>query len=491
MDRKAELQIKVEADDLAERIVKAYDKYGVNIDLKPDSYQRNRFIFSVKIKGNTQEKHIRAYAIDVQLRLKLPLFQVVKEDLTLYIIASTFEFEYPHLSTVLRNPNYQTALAEAKIPYIVGHDAFGDLVIEDLAKFPHLLLGGSTNSGKTVGLQALIASIAYTKSPSWVNFILIDAGATDLLVFEKLPHLSCPIVQNRTMTARTLNALISEMERRITLEHSNILEFLLLPRLVVVIDEFPALFLGIEKTEKQFIIDSISSLLQRGRHAKIHLVLAAQNPTFQNMKVDLGNITARIAFKCAKKNFSEVILGEGGAEKLSGQGEMLLKNPAYDLQRLQGTYATEGELAKLVKRIIGQYGKDKGFSLKIPDARTESTGISGEKLTCSVVRKGLSKEDQLLADVIVWALRLDTISVNMLMTTFHLGWNKAAKLIQRLEELGIVDGLKGKCPREVIPSTLEEIPDELVQFLEANGYEPHSYAENKVVEDFLKDILSE
>ena len=115
MDRKAELQIKVEADDLAERIVKAYDKYGVNIDLKPDSYQRNRFIFSVKFIGITQEKHIRAHAPNVQLKLKLPLFQVVKEDLTLYIIASTFEFEYPHLSTVLRNPNYQTALAGAKI----------------------------------------------------------------------------------------------------------------------------------------------------------------------------------------------------------------------------------------------------------------------------------------------------------------------------------------------------------------------------------------
>lgn len=288
-----------------------------------------------------------------------------------------------------------------------------------------------------------------------------------------------------------MSALTKEMEHRIELDHFASVDFLMMPSLVVVIDEFPALFLGIEKTEKQFIIDSISSLLQRGRHAKIHLVLAAQNPTFQNMKVDLGNITARIAFKCAKKNFSEVILGEGGAEKLSGQGEMLLKNPAHDLQRLQGTYTTEGELVKLVKRIIGQYGKDKGFSLKIPDARTEPTGISGEKLTCSVVRKGLSKEDQLLADVIVWALRHDAISANMLMTAFHLGWNKAAKLIQRLEELGIVDGLKGKCPREVIPSTLEEIPDELVQFLEANGYEPHSYAENKVVGDFLKDILSE
>lgn len=142
------------------------------------------------------------------------------------------------------------------------------------------------------------------------------------------------------MTATfTLAALNDELERRIELEYADKTSFEQLPRLVLVIDEFPALFVGLEKAVSKTLTNVISSFLQRGGHAKIHVVLAAQNPTFQNMKVDLGNITARIAFKCAKKNFSEIILGEGGAENLLGRGDLLLRSPRFDgPQRIQGIY---------------------------------------------------------------------------------------------------------------------------------------------------------
>ena len=369
---------------------------------------------------------------------------------------------------------------------MVGYDVLGGVITEDLSQCPHLLLGGSTNSGKSVGLQSLITSIAYTKSPSQANFVLIDVGGKDLLVFEKLPHLSHPVVQDRATAIRVLAALTAEMERRIELKRIQVPPFQRLSRLVVVIDEFPALFTGIDKTEAQMLIANISNLLQRGRHAQIHLVLAAQNPTFHNMKIDLGNITARIAFKCAKKNFSEVILGESGAEKLLGRGDMLLKTPAHDLRRIQGSYATEGEFAKLTKQISWRYASEKNmvFSLKIPDDDlTGSAQIWGKNLSCSVVRKRPSEEDRLLASVIMWTLEHDSISANMLMATFHLGWNKAAKLIQRLEKLGIVDRLEGKLPREVIPDSPRDIPAELMEFLEANGY-----SESDILVAFYSEI---
>ena len=279
-------------------------------------------------------------------------------------------------------------------------------------------------------------------------------------------------------------AVKDEMARRIALEHTNSLEYEMLPRLVLVIDEFPALFIGQSNKEmSRAIAATISSLLQRGRHAKIHLVLAAQNPTIQNMKVDLGNITARIAFRCAKKNFSETILGEGGAENLSGPGSLLLKSPENsDMEWIQGIYIKPRELRRLVqdtKNRLQPLTSNK-FELAIPDCGpTEPSDTLASQLSCTVVKKGPSKEDALFASVILWALEQDYISINALMKRYHLGWNNAARLVERLEELGIVGRPEGKVPREVIPDYPEDLPEELITFLENTGH-----SQDAVIEAF-------
>lgn len=487
MNHVKNLLLEDDVDDLADSIVKQYGKFGVNISLRKQDIWEDRTVFIVKLKGNSRAAHLCAHVPDIQLRLKLPVFRVVKQELDLFLVVSQRTPQYNHLPDILQDSDFGKDMKCKECPYVVGYNDLGNVVLVDLAEFPHLLLGGSSNSGKSVGLQALITSIAYHRSPSQVNFILMDIGAISLMPFEKLPHLSCPIVRDCTTATRVLTVLITEMERRIALGFDNPIEFGHLPRLVLLIDELPALFKGLNKAAIRMLADAISSLLQRGRHAKIHLILAAQNPTHKNMmNIDLGNITARIAFTCAKKNFSETILGEGGAENLSGQGDMLLKVPAYDLQRIQGIYATEGELEKLIGQISAKYGreKDEGFSLKIPDDQTGPTGISSENFSCSVVRKGPSQEDQLWARIIMWTLGHDLISVNMLMTTFHLGWNKAEKFVQRLEKLGIIDVLEGKLPREVIPSSFKDFPDELVKFLESTGY-----TKDDVITAFCKDTL--
>ncbi len=294
---------------LCENIEKIYKKFGINISIDDWIFDKNRTRFELELKGNTTEADIRARAPDVQSRLKLPLFQVLEEKFTVYIVASEQEIEYPRLSKVL--DNLAEKLEKMKLPYIVGHDIMSQVVAVDLSTFPHLLLGGSTNSGKSVGLQALITTIIKIKSPSEVNLILIDVGAGDLTAFDGVPHLSCPVVQEHDSAYHTIAALKSEMERRIKLEHADQAEFKRLPKLVMVIDEFPALFSGgLEKNMTKDLVTALSSLLQRGRHARIHLVLAAQNPTCRNMKVDLGNITARIAYRCAKKTFRKQFLAK-------------------------------------------------------------------------------------------------------------------------------------------------------------------------------------
>ena len=468
-----------EADNLSEDIVKLFGKYNVVLGIPCWWYENFRFIFKIKLKGNTREPHVRAHAKDVQDRLKLPLFHVEKKDFTLYIVASRTTIEYDHLSGLLHRPEYREVLRRAKLPYIVGYNAWGNIVMDDLAQFPHLLLGGSTNSGKSVGLQALITTIAYSKSPSKVNFTLIDVGATDLMAFEGLPHLSCPVVRERTAAIQTLAALALEMERRIDIEYACPVSFKQLPRLVLVIDEFPALFAGANKTEVRQVTDVLSNLLRRGRHAKIHLVLAAQNPTIQNMKVDLGNITARVAFKCAKKNFSETILGEGGAETLMGRGDLLLRSPRYDSPlRVQGIYITPMELQEVTQQIAAKsirMTNSSKFNLVCSnDDVAVPVGDLASQLSCSVVRKWPSNADQLFASVIMWALERSYISINMLMNEYRLGWNKASKLVNRLEELGIVDRPAGKLPRKIIPSFPEDLPEELMTFLKKSGYSEDS-----------------
>lgn len=471
--------IEDEADILSEDIIKCFGKYNVSLGIPRWWHKNSRFIFKTKLKGNTREPHVRAHTQDVRDRLKLPMFYVEKNDFTLYIVASRAKIEYDHLPVLLQKSEYQQVLRRAQLPYIVGYNAWGNIVMDDLAQFPHLLLGGSTNSGKSVGLQALITTIAYSKSPSKVNFILIDVGATDLMPFESLPHLSCPVVRERTVAIQTLAALVLEMERRIELEYADPASFKQLPRLVLVIDEFPALFVGIDKDESKLLTNSVSSLLQRGRHANIHLVLAAQNPTFQNMKIDLGNIAARIAFKCAKRNFSETILGEGGGESLIGHGDLLLRSPRYDsLLRIQGIYISPTELQEATQQIAAKSIRmttSNKFSLVCPnDDAAVPTGDLASQLSCSVVRQWPLNADQLLASVIVWALARSYISINMLMNEYRIGWNKASKLVNRLEELGIVDRPEGKLPRKIIPSFPEDLPEELMTFLKKSGYSENS-----------------
>lgn len=459
----------MDMDDLAGDVQKAFSRFNVDIKIPRCIPSKNQVLLEIKFKGHTREANLYARAADVQSRLRLPVFKVFKHKFTTYIVVSDREPNYPHLPAILSAPDFQEHAKGKILPYIVGFDVLGNPVIVDLAKFPHLLVGGATNSGKSVGLQALISSIIYSRSPDRVSLILIDVGATSLLPFSGLPHLSYPIIRDHSTACQALAALKVEMDRRIELQIINKEGFKKLPRLVIVIDEFPSL-LNNDKQMSKLIAHTISGLLQRGRHAKIHIVLAAQNPTFQHTRgVDLGNITARIAFRCAKRNTSEVILGEGGAENLSGQGDMLLKAPQFDgLQRIQGVYIVPSELDQLLqfKRLNTLNPQLGGFKLKLPAKELSNTWNDTGVLSST---KSPSADDALLGQVAMWALGRDCISCNQLCEDFHIGWKRAKNILARLHGLEIVEDVYARLPRMVLPRSIEEISDETVELLKRSG----------------------
>lgn len=463
-------------DDLCKKIENAYRKFNVHIELIETNCQKDRIRYKVKFKRNMTADDVTKYANEVKDRLKLPLFQVYKDGYATYIVVSEQKVKYPRLPKVLGEHTYRKQMEKMKLPYVVGHDASGVPVIKDLAEFPHLLMGGSTGSGKSVGLQALITSIAYVKDPTEVNFTLIDVGANSLMEFDGLPHLSCSVIPDRETAYNALAALETELDRRVALEHGDPATFKQLPYLVVVIDEFPSLVAGeSDKKTAKPLSDMISNLLCRGRHGKIHLVLAAQNPTMRNTKVDLANITARIAFKCAKENYSMTILDEGGAEKLSGKGALLFKSPQTDgTQWAQGIYIKPKEIRRFVQRLKEpryKYDEEQKFCIDLsPVPLTEATGGLFSGLQPIATASGPSEEDLLLAKALHWTVGQECISTNKVQKQFHLGWGRASDITKRLEELGIVNEPNGKQSRRVLPKSVEDLSDELVGLMECCGY---------------------
>lgn len=461
------------AKELGDKIVTAYEKFGVSIKKIDTNLLPDWIVYHFKTKGSTTEDHLYKYAKDVQSRLNIRKFQLIKYGLTPCIAVADHEIKYPHLQALLDDPMYQESLSQMQLPHVIGFDITSAPVMEDLAEYPHLLLGGMTGSGKTVGLQALVTTLAYTKSPEAVQLLVIDTGATDLMVFDGLPHLLCPIIRERAIAYQAITTVFGEMEHRIELGYTDPDAYNRLPRLVLVIDEFPSLFAGLDDEERKSLVAKISSLLQRGRHGKVYVVTAAQNPTVPTMKIDTGNFTAIVAFRCRKRNFSDTILGENGAERLAGNGDLLFKSPQHNSTvHLQGVYISPEELRQTVQQIEDRYAGQCNRKFSTGAKGFQSSVVGGnsgaDALTVPVKAKP-SVDDRTFAQVLLWALSQDSISVNALMDSFHLGWNKANRLVKRLEELGVVGELDAKLPRCVVPTEISDLPAEMMEFLERNG----------------------
>ena len=452
------------AESLASDIEKTYGHFGTNIKVESWSVRNGRIIFPLKIKKGSRKKQLLEYAEDVQRKLELPVFIIEERKYKIYLIVSKQEIKYPHLPTVLQSLNTSAQACQKVLPCVVGYNSMGGIVPVDLMDAPHFLMGGASNSGKTTGLQALIASIAYLKPPSEVSFVMIDIGADGLFPYNDIPHLACPVITERDSACRTLAAILVETKRRKELKRDSPSKFQELPRIVVIIDELPELVRVGDKSTSTFLVDSINSLLERGRHTKIHIVLAAQNPTQRNIKVDLSNATARCAFKCAKRNNADTIIEGCGAENLPGDGAMYFSFPRLGLQRLQGVNITPEELPKVVEKICSRW--------RYYGANNSWLTISGNTLQCDspeMVAPPTYIYEELYAKALYFTLGQERISAQQLCKQLHVGWPRAAELIEDFCKWRIVSTADAKLPRHVLPQRLEDVPEGLLSRLENCG----------------------
>jgi S-DNA-T family DNA segregation ATPase FtsK/SpoIIIE len=333
----------------------------------------------------------------------------------------------------------------------LGKDVSGEAVWTDLALMPHALVAGTTGSGKSGCINAMLCSVLLHASPNEARLVLVDPKRVELNHYEKLPHLLTPVVTNPRMAATVLANLIGEMESRYSVmgeaRTRNLAELnrvrvkageAPLPHILCVIDELADLMM-VAPAEVE---DSIIRLAQKSRAVGIHLVLATQRPSTDVITGTIKvNIPARIAFAVASQIDSRVILDQGGAETLLGQGDMLFRPVGTSrLERLQGAFVTEDEIAKISAHWARQGEPE--FDPALMEAREEPEDEREGDLS--------PDNDDLLEQAASIVVQSQTASVSMLQRRLRVGYTRAGRLVDMLERRGIISGYEGSKPRQVL-----------------------------------------
>jgi S-DNA-T family DNA segregation ATPase FtsK/SpoIIIE len=343
--------------------------------------------------------------------------------------------------------------AASPVSVWLGKDISGNAVWADLARMPHILIAGTTGSGKSGCLNTMLSSILLRSTPDEVRMILIDPKRIELGFYESIPHLLTPVVSSPKQAAAALQNVVGEMERRyerMSLMRARSLPELNrslrtrrddpLPYLLVVIDELADLMM----ISPQEVEDSIIRLAQKSRAVGIHLVLATQRPSVDVITGMIkANVPSRIAFAVSSQTDSRVILDHAGAETLLGQGDMLFKPLGTSrLQRLQGAYVSEEEIALLVEQCRSQRPQELDESLLVaPEAEPTEDDDDGDFDP---------DEDPLLERAIEVVVQTQTASVSLLQRRLRVGYTRAGRLIDMLERRGIISGYEGSKPRRVL-----------------------------------------
>jgi len=448
---------------LGKEIAFHYNCHGVKLKLHPINYNKatKRFIFQLTLKPGTKVNDVFSYASDVGAALGMPLFQPFREDIKLFLAASTITTTDNSLAKMFCSDVFCSGTL--KLPIALGYDLVGRMVFDDLAQTPHAMYVGATNSGKSVGLSSLILSLTCSCPVSEVNLVLFDIGGGTLDLFNDIPHLSHPIVKDHDTAVNVLSVMADELERRVNLGEQNCQN---LPAIVCIIDEYVSFIDNIETPiQKRVIKKVINNILRTGRKAKMHMVLATQDPKKDSMLVDINNISSRMAFKCAKFQTSINIINVGGAEKLPGKGAMFHISEKYnDPIYVQGSYMPNDEVKKLIDR-INEMNKDREDMFIIP--RIYQTKYESLKQLAGIPAR--DEEALKFCKIMLRVLECDTISAQQLKDEFSMG-NRVSTIIGRLFDLGIISGKDGNKARRVLVNDINGINSDAVELLQKNGF---------------------
>ena len=412
-----------------------------------------------KLLGIQREIALAMAAKDVRIQAPIPGKNTIGIELPNKVNASV---SFKEVLSNMPDINEKTMLAVG-----LGKDIMGKVQWCEINATPHMLVAGSTGSGKSVCINCIIASILMRSKPDQVKLVLVDPKKVEFSMYNGVPHLLSPVVTDAKKASIALKNIVAEMERRYELlEHTknkNITsynkfcethtEYQKLPYIVVIIDELADLMLVAAKE----VEDSIMRITQMARAAGIHLIVATQRPSTDIITgVVKANIPSRISFAVSSQIDSRTILDMGGAEKLLGKGDMLFLPMGESVPiRIQGAYVSEEEIQKLVDYTISQQKAIYDESLTVDkSAGSESNTSNGDDYVSDE-----EYDDPIYNEVVDFAISTGKISASLIQRKFRLGYNRAARIIDLLEERGIIGPPNGSKPREVLVK-LEKPSDE-------------------------------
>ena len=335
----------------------------------------------------------------------------------------------------------------------IGRDVSGSLITADLAKMPHLLIAGSTGSGKSVAINGIITSLLMNCPPDEVKLMLVDPKKVELGVYNGIPHLLTPVVTDPKKASRALHKLVSEMERRYELfantgqrnisgynamiqrqNHDNNSKEPLMPYIVAIVDELSDLMM----VASNEVEDAIIRLAQMARAAGIHMILATQRPSVDVITgLIKANVPSRMAFAVSSGTDSRTIIDQSGAEKLLGRGDMLFLPMGMNKPvRVQGAFISDSDVENVVNFVREQ----------LPAEYDESMEVSDEELQHEADGEA---EDELFGEAVEFVRQEQKCSVSMLQRRFRIGYNRSARIVDEMEKRGIVGPQEGSKPRKV------------------------------------------
>ncbi len=352
--------------------------------------------------------------------------------------------ENVYLSEVIKDPNFKKK--DIKLPIALGKSISGQPLIGDLSIMPHLLIAGTTGSGKSVCINTIILSLLYRHAPDKCKFILIDPKMLELSTYEGIPNLLCPVITEPKKAASVLGWVVKEMENRYKLmtkvgvrniDGYNSKHKTSMPYIVVIVDEMSDLMLVSGKDIENYI----QKLSQMARAAGIHIIMATQRPSVDVITGTIkANFPTRISFQVSSKIDSRTILGEQGAEQLLGKGDMLFMTSANKITRIHAPFVTEGEIDKVNDFLRSQAE---------PDYISEILEFS-EKDEDNLKDSGMDERDELYKTALDLVKNERKASTSFLQRKLQIGYNRAARIIDMMEENGVVSKANHVGKREIL-----------------------------------------
>ncbi len=438
------------------------------------------FNLDVEVEGANIGPRVTQYTIKPPAGVKLSKIAALDDNLAYSLAAQSIRIEAPipgKKAVGIEVPNIKAATVrvssllesdawkslQGQLTFVVGRDISGAPIVGNLEKMPHLLIAGQTNSGKSVMVNTLLTSLLYRNSPSDLKLILVDPKHVELNFYNDIPHLLTPVITEPDKTISALKWAVAEMERRYRAlaqdGKRNIAEYNTaskegnMPYIVIVIDELADLMMMAARDVEALIV----RIAQKARAVGIHLVLATQRPSVDVITgLIKANIPARIAFTVASQVDSRTIIDQMGAEKLLGMGDMLFSTADMPKpKRVQGALITGEETQKVTDYLRMQ--RPPQYDNEVVSQPVQLNGKGGIVADYGGAGGGDSGDDDMWRDAVRVVIENKKASTSLLQRRLRIGYGRASRLIDQMEEQGIVSSASGAKPRDVLVASLDEV----------------------------------